>query len=278
MSTGISALAVVEFDSQVKAAYQTSGSLRRKCRVKTGVVGTSYTFKRANRTMATRRVPQTLVVPMGQTYGTAVATISDWNAAEYTDVFDMAKTNSDERAVVAANIGAAMGRREDQLLLDALDAANAAASVGVNIGGANTGLNYTKVLAIHELFNRRAVPRNKRVLVIGAKQETDLLNIAQFTSGDYVTKNAVETGTLPPILGMTPIIVEDRDEGGLPYGSNIRTCYAYDMDALGLAVGIEQRTEVNYVPQMTSWLANGLFSAGATVIDAGGVIEVACYE
>ena len=278
MSTGISTLAQVTFDAQVKGAYQTSGTLRRRCQLRTGVVGTSHTFKRANRGMASRRVPQTNVVPMGQGYGTAVATITDWNAAEYTDVFDAQKTNSDERAIVAGNIAGAIGRREDQLLLDAMDTANGAANVGKDIGGANSGLNYTKILALHELFNRRGVPRNKRILVIGARQETDLLNLPQFTSGDYVSKHVVETGELPPILGMRPVIIEDRDEGGLPIAASVRTCYGYDEDALGLAVGIDFRTEVNYVPEKTSYLANGLFSAGACVVDPLGIIEVACYE
>lgn len=278
MSTGLSTLNILEFGAEVKAAYQTSGTLRRRCRVRNGVVGTSHQFKRANRTQATRRVPQTRVVPMGQTYGTATATIQDWNAAEYTDVFDMQKTNADERSVVARNIGGAMGRREDQLLLDALDTANGSFNVPVSTGGANSGMNFAKIALAFELMNRRAVPRDKRVLVIGARQEVEMLQIQQFTSGDYVTKLAVQDGNLPPILGFHIVVVEDRAEGGLPYGGSTRTCYAYDQDALGLAVGIEHRTEVNYIPEMTSWLANGLFAAGACAIDPDGIIEIGCFE
>jgi len=278
MSTGLSAVQNAEFNSQVKAAYQTAGNLTGLCRIKTGVVGASHEFRRAQRGMATRRVPQTNVVPMGTGYGKATAYLTDWNAAEYTDVFDQAKTSVEERGVVAENIAGAIGRRRDQLKLDALDAANPSPTIGVNIGGTNTGLNFAKLLAAFELMNRRAIPLDKRILVISARQQTDLLGVEQFTSGDYVQKLAITDGKLPPLLGFKPVIIEDRDEGGLAVSSQVRTCFAYDMDALGEAVGMEPRTEVNYIPEKTSWLANGLFSAGAVVIDPAGVIELACYE
>lgn len=278
MSVGLTAVQNAEFNSQVKAAYQTAGVLHGMCRVKTGVVGASHEFRRASRTMATRRVPQTDVIPMGQRYAPAVAYLTDWNAAEYTDVFDQQKTSVEERGIVAGNIAAAIGRRRDQIKLDALDAANATATISANVGGASSGMNKSKFLAIHEILNGRGVPRDKRVLVIGARQEVDLLAIPEFSSSDYVNQKVMQTGRLPEILGFKIAVVESRLEGGLTLSSSIRTCFAYDMDALGEAVGVEPRTEVNYIPEKTSWLANGLFSAGAVVIDPEGVVEVACYE
>ena len=47
---------------------------------------------------------------------------------------------------------------------------------------------------------------------------------------------------------------------------------------IGLAVGINMRTEVNYVPVKTSWLANGIFSAGSVAIDADGIVELTTTE
>jgi hypothetical protein len=46
----------------------------------------------------------------------------------------------------------------------------------------------------------------------------------------------------------------------------------------GMAVGHDFRTEINYMPKETSWLINGIFSAGATVIDDRGVIAIDCDE
>jgi len=47
---------------------------------------------------------------------------------------------------------------------------------------------------------------------------------------------------------------------------------------IGVGVGQNFRTEINYLPRETSWLVNGIFSAGAVVIDNTGVLAVECDE
>lgn len=279
MSQQLSTIAVTEFDAQVKAAYQTSGSsLRAHSRVKTGVIGSSAQFRRATRGQATPRVPQTDVRPMNTGYGSATATIGDWNAAEYTDVFDQQKTNIQERPIVAANIAGAIGRREDQMILDALDTANASANVDTNIGGASSGGNMAKLRRAKRVLDERAVPQGKRKFVHSVRFLEDLLGATEVTSGDFNSIKALVNGELETYVGFQYLMIETRAEGGLPLAANIRTNYAYDSDAIGLAVGIEQKTEVNYIAEKTSWLANGLFAAGAAVIDPEGVVEIATTE
>jgi hypothetical protein len=34
------------------------------------------------------------------------------------------------------------------------------------------------------------------------------------------------------------------------------------------------KTEINYVPQKTAWLTNGMLKAGAVVRDLGGLVKV----
>lgn len=279
MSQQLSTIAVTEFDAQVKAAYQISGSsLRTHARVKTGVIGSSAQFRRATRGQATPRVPQTDVRPMNTGYGSSTATIGDWNAAEYTDVFDQQKTNIQERPIVAANIAGAIGRREDQMILDALDTANAAANVDTNVGGAASGGNMAKLRRAKRVLDERAVPQGKRKFVHSTRFLEDLLGATEVTSGDFNSIKALVNGELETYVGFQYLMIETRAEGGLPLAANIRTNYAYDSDAVGLAVGIEQKTEINYIAEKTSWLANGLFAAGATVIDPEGVVEIATTE
>lgn len=278
MSQGLSAVQTIEFNAQVKAAYQGQGMLRPAVRLKTGVVGASHRFRRYNRGVATPRVPQTDVRPMNTTYGEAIATIADWNAAEYTDVFDQQKTNVEERSVVATNIAGAIGRREDQMILDALDAANAAANVDTNVGGANTGLNMAKIRRANALMNRRSVPKQDRHFIMSATGEEQLLGTTEVTSSDFNTVKALVDGELKKFVNFQFHTMDDRDEGGLPIAANVRTNYAFHKEAIGMAVGIDQRTEVNYIAEKTSWLANGLFAAGAVAIDANGVVEIASTE
>lgn len=278
MSQQLSAIATIEFESQIKAAYQKGRTLRPYVRVKPNVVGSTFNMRRSTRGAATPRVPQTDVRPMNTTYGNGTGTISDWNAAEYTDVFDQQKTNIEERPVVAANIAGAIGRREDQLILDALDTANGSANVDTNVGGAGTGANMAKVLRAKRIMDERAVPQEQRRFVHSARFLEDLLGTTQTTSSDF---NAVQTlmrGELKKFVGFDWLLLETRAEGGLPIASNIRTNYAFDQAAIGLGIGIDERTEVNYIAEKTSWLANGLFAAGAVVIDPDGIIEVATTE
>jgi len=47
---------------------------------------------------------------------------------------------------------------------------------------------------------------------------------------------------------------------------------------MGLAVGKERKTEVNYIAEKTSWLANGLFIAGSVAIDAEGIVDITYDE
>jgi hypothetical protein len=275
MSVGLPAIAQIEFDAQVKAAYQHAGLLRAHVRVRTGVIGRTCEFRRSRRGVATPRIPQTDVRPMNTQYATAVATLTDWNAPEYTDVFDQQKTNVQERGVVAQNIAGAIGRREDQLIIDALDAANATANIAV--GG--TGLTYAKMQRAQAIFDGRAVPLAQRKMAISARGKEDLLGDNRFLSSDFVNRRVVENGELPPtLMGFQIVVIENRDEGGLPLAGGVRTNFAWDMQACGLAIGLDQSTTVDWIPEKTSWLANQLFSGGAVTIDPDGVLELESAE
>lgn len=89
---------------------------------------------------------------------------------------------------------------------------------------------------------------------------------------------ALVNGDINSFMGMMFKWIATRAEGGLDLTGGDRTTFAYAKSAIGHAVGMDQRMEVNYIPTKTSWLANMLFSAGSIEIDAGGVVEVTCDE
>lgn len=275
MGTQLSAVQIIEFDAQVKAAYQAVAKLRRHVRLRTGITGKTHKFSKAGRGVATLRgAPSSDVVPMNTSFAHIDCSLTDWNAPEYTDIFLQQGTNVEERAVIAANVAAAIGRREDQLILDALDAANASA----NIAHGSTGLTDAKMRRAQALFDARAVPIGKRKMAISARAKEDLLGDARFSSRDYVESYVIRTGMLPQIYGFDIEVIEDRDEGGLPLASTTRTNYAWDADAVGLAVGMESGVTVDWVPEKTSHLVNKLYTAGAVAIDTVGVLEIETTE
>ena len=59
--------------------------------------GKHISFQNLGKGSATARIPQTDVTPLNVTYSQVTATMSDFNAAEYSDIFHQAKVNFDER-------------------------------------------------------------------------------------------------------------------------------------------------------------------------------------
>jgi hypothetical protein len=280
MSRNLTANAQASFDARVKAAYEGSGMLRSTVEVADNVVGSTHRFHNMGKGLATRRIDQTDVIPMNIIHGNATATLEDWNAAEYTGIFNQQKVPYKEQDKLATIIANAIGRREDQLIIDALDAAATTLTVDTNVGGAGTGLNTAKMRRARRLMNDQGVPKGKgdRTFLISSMGMEALLGDPDATTIDKNVIKALYDGEISYWLGFEIIEMETRAEGGLAISATLRTNFAYHKAAIGLAVGINMRTEVNYIPHKTSWLANGIFSAGSVAIDPLGIVEITTTE
>ena len=76
------------------------------------------------------------------------------------------------------------------------------------------------------------------------------------------------------MVGFKFVILEDRTEGGLTVAANVVDSWFFQRPAVGLAIGIDMKTEVNWIAERTSWLCNGALKAGAVVRDEGGLVKV----
>jgi hypothetical protein len=45
-----------------------------------------------------------------------------------------------------------------------------------------------------------------------------------------------------------------------------------------MGIGMNQRSEINYVAEKTSFLVSSMFSAGAIAIDDEGIVKISCTE
>jgi len=279
MAQLISNAFVTLFDAEVKQAYQASRALAGLVRERNGVEGSTVKFPKIGKGSATIRVPQTDVSPLNVSYSQVTATMADWNAAEYSDIFQQQKVNFDERRELVQVVSNAIGRRMDQIVLDALAASSTSLTVANSIGGSTTNLNVAKLRRAKKLMDANNVPMDGRCMVISASGLEGLLGETQTTSADYNSVRALVSGELDTFLGFKFVTIGDRSEGGLPIdGSLDRTCYAFHKDAVGMGIGMNQRTEINYVPEKTSFLVNSMFSAGAVAIDDEGIVKITCRE
>jgi hypothetical protein len=273
MST-LSPAFITLFDAEVKQAYQGRAQLVAAVRQRRGVEGSSVKFPKVGKGVATVRVPQSDVTPLNVAFSQATVNLTDFNAAEYADIFNQAKVNFDERQELVQVVANAIGRRQDQIILDALAGSSTGNVVDENVGGTDTGLNVAKLRAAKRLLDKNNVPMDNRHIIIHANSLASILGETSVTSADFNTVRALVSGELNTFLGFTFHTIGDRAEGGLPIADSERKLWAFHRDAVGYAEGIAPRTEINYIPEKTSFLVNAVFSAGAIAIDAEGIVEV----
>ena len=76
---------------------------------------------------------------------------------------------------------------------------------------------------------------------------------------------------------------EDRVTAGngkkidFPQGKG-RVCMEISAFLFEMLEGMGIKTEINYVPEKTSFLVNSMFSAGAVAIDDEGIVKITCEE
>ena len=279
MSISLSNAFVTLFDAEVKQAYQGMAKLVPAVRQRRGVEGSTVKFPKVGKGVATIRVPQSDVTPLNVGFSSVTLTLADYNAAEYSDIFSQAKVNFDERQELVQVVAGAMGRRQDQMILDALNASSTSLTVANSIGGSTTNMNIAKLREAKRLMDKNNVPPDGRNIIIHGNGLANLLSETSVTSSDFNSVKALVQGEINTYLGFTFHVLGDRSEGGLPIDASLdRTCYAFHKDAIGYGEGIAMRTEINYIAEKTSWLVNEVFSAGAVAIDDEGIVKITCRE
>jgi len=275
----LSAVAQIEFDALVKAAYQSAGVIPlNSVRVKSNVVGEFTDFRTKESIISTDLGFGDAVTPQDGGFDKETARLLKKVASASTDKVEDLTVNFDSKMELADLVGKAMGRRRDQTILDALTAATLPAE---NIIGPNTtGLTYEKVIRANERLDDLAVPPNERTFLLSARAQSYAFNIAQFTDNDFSNVgeggNRIRSGSFNNSMSLSFMwrIIPAMAEGGLPKTGNIRSLFVYDKMAVGLALGMDQMTSISYENKNLSWLINGVQFLGGVVIDPKGVIRI----
>jgi len=279
MAVSLSTNFVTLFDAEVKQAYAAQQQLAGTCRSRMGVVGSTVKFPKIGTGVAGLRIPQTDVTPLNVAHTNVSASLSDYAAPEYTDIFDQSHVNYEERQELVKVVSGAIGRRADQIKLDALTASSTSLTVSNDIGGTDTNLNVAKIREAKRLMDGKNVPAGDRFFLMSADGLGSLLSETEVSSSDFNTVRSLVNGAVDTFLGFKFIMMGDRDEGGLAIdGSSDRSIFAWHKDALGYAESISQSTEINYIAEKTSWLVTGKISAGAVAIDDEGIVKITTRE
>lgn len=283
MSRNLSSVAAKEFDSEVKHAYQGNSLLRQCVRIRNGVTADTYNFRRMGKGLATERTaPSADVVPMNIDHQLKPAALTDWDASEYTDIYNQAEVNFQEVEELSQTIASALGRRDDQLIIDAwgtgtysaTPAAGEGGLVDTNVGGAGTGMSVAKLRAGVKFLNKIEAPKEDRYCLIDADGLDDLLAETEVTSSDYNAVKALVQGEVNTFLGLEFKVIGTRAEGGLPLNGSIQDAYIWHKTSTGSAISKDLETRVDWSVDKKSWLSTGSHKAGVALIDNEGVVKL----
>lgn len=278
MSTSLTAVQQIEFDALVKAEYQSLGFLLRDTvRVRRDVIGATVSFRKVNQIQAVPTGYLQTVVIQDPGYSQYSAILQKYTAPTAVDTVQELTVNFDAKMENAMLVANALGRRSDQIIINSLGV-----SPGQTIVDGGTNMTYSKYTQAIQFFDNNAVPLPERFAAMSASNFQSLLQADQFVSTFYTQNRVLDKGFVRDYLGINLIVIPSMVEGGLPFTNpptdTIRETYFWHKQSTGMGIGHDFRTEINYLPRETSWLINGIFSAGAITIDNLGILQINCDE
>lgn len=274
MATSVDQAFIKQFEREVHESYQRQGSkLRNTVRTIGEVNGSTAVFQKVGKGTASTKSTHGMVPVMNLSHSAVECTLQDYYAGDWVDRLQELKINIDERQVIA-NAGAyALGRKTDELIIAAL----AGVSGGQEIGDGNMGMTLPKVMSALEKLGAADVPDDgERYAVVGWKQWSELLQIDEFSSADYVGADDLPFNGTQAKRWLGALWIP---HSGLPKdGNDIRSCFWYHRTALGHAAGSDVQTDITWHGDRAAHFVNNMMSQGAARIDDTGIVEILCDE
>ncbi|MBL8652787.1 MAG: hypothetical protein JNJ97_01225 [Alphaproteobacteria bacterium] len=262
---------VKNYEGEVHTAYQRLGSkLRNTVRSKKQIEGASTVFQKMGKGAASTKARHAQVPVMNVDHSTVEVFLKDYYAGEWLDALDEIKVGSDERQAVINSGAYALGRKTDELIIDAL-------GVSSNYAGDNvSGLTKAKVLTAFEMLGAVDVPDDgERYAVVGWGQWSDLLDIEEFANADYVGSEDLPWNGTQAKRWLGTLWMP---HSGLVKTAGVRFCHWYHKSAIGHASGKDVTTDITWHGDRASFFISNMMSQGAGIIDAEGVVTLRCAE
>lgn len=219
--------------------------------------------------------------------------LRDFDWADLIDRTDRIRLLIDPTSPYAQSAAFALGRKMDQIIIEsafgsAVSGKTGASSVAfpasqqiavnyVESGGAtNSGLTIAKLRKAKEVLDANEVdPSDPRIVIVTAKQVTDLLQSTEVTSSDFNSVKALVAGEVNTFMGFEFV----RTELLTTDASSHRRVIAYSKSGLLCAMG--QDINVDIGPRRDKRNSTQVYcsaSFGATRMEEEKVVEIKCAE
>jgi len=294
VSSQITTAFVQQYSANLQHLSQQKGSrLRGAVRVE-AVRGKQAFFDQIGSQSASVRTTRAADTLLNDTpHARRMVTLADYEVADLIDDQDKLRMIVDPTSSYAQAQAFAIGRSMDDVIITAATGDAKTGETGGTTtslpstqkvlvtdratGSGSTGLNIEKLRKAKFILDNNSVdPSIPRVIVVGPKQIQDLLAFTEVTSSDFSTVKALAQGQLDSFLGFQ-FIVSTRL--ALDSSSDVRTCFAYAVDGLTLAVAkdltvrIDERPDKGYATQVYACM-----SIGSTRMEEEKVVEIPCDE
>jgi hypothetical protein len=261
------------FQADVHLAYQQRGSkLKDTVRHQGDIVGATTVFQKVGKGLASKKARHGMVPVMSIEHTPVECELQDYYAGDWVDALDETKMHVDEKKVVADAGAYALGRKTDELVINALNAAPASCDVGTYAAV----LNKNTILEAFAKINANNVPDDgQRFAVVGPLQWNALLSLEEFSKSSYVGEDMpfLKGTESRKWLGINWIM-----HTGLPLSGQNRSCFIFHKTAVGHASGCEVKTDISWHGDHASHFVNNMMSQGACLIDDSGVVRIKCKE
>lgn len=257
---------IQEYETGVWMAYQRQGSKLRPFVRYRGGVKNKTTFQKMGKGSATQKARHGDIPPMNLDHTNVSVTVEDWYAGEWIDDLDLLRVNHDEMTA-AQNSGAwALGRKSDELITNAMATTTNALNETTN------GATKAWAFDLRERMGVNDVPDQELYVCLSWENWMQMLLIDEFVRAEYVgagNEQLPQATTAKIWLGMYwfPFngLVDD--------GAN-RLCFCWHKPAVGLAVGADVQSNMQYYNTKDSTFAQNKMQMNAVVIDTTGVIKM----
>ena len=274
MPLSLSNAAIQQFKAQFELNYQAAEKLANTTTTYYNLRGDAFKIPYMGEGITTSRgAYQSLIAASDLTITQKSITFDNWTNNLPLDYFQEKEVQGNTLASLSQTHALAMGRRVDQVKIDALDA-----DPGTSIGDGGTNMSVAKLRETKSAMDDANV-QGMRYIVMTPNQIDALLADTSVTSILFNQQRTLVDGNIDTFLGfkfLSPI--GTMAEGGLPKTGNIRSCFAWAEPAIATGFQIPPNVDVQWSASHQSWLTISRLRLGAVVTQNAGVIKIDCDE
>lgn len=285
MSTSIDQAFITSYEAKVHEVFQRKGSyLKEAVRDRSGVVGSTASFHKIGKGVATTKARHGTITPMNQDHTSPTCTIVDFYGGDWVDKLDESKTNMNERDAIAGGGAKALGRKVDDqitVILDSTSQTVVTLTVSTIAAIRATAVEFAEAAWDNDVPNEGEV-----YAVVTPRYWSQLMMVDQFMRAEYVRADGLAFVTGPAIgAGKWKDWqgIKWKMQTGLPgAGTATAKCFIWHKEAVAYATAEAAgniagnqsvAADITWHGDRAAHFVNHLMSGESCMIDDTGVIE-----